>query len=254
MGTTKSEQYVKATETAFQLIESLRVEDGRTAVELAAEHDLSKSAVYNHLKTLEELGYVVHADGQYRLGLRFLNLGDFARNQTGLYDVARPEVEELVDITGERCQVMVEEANQGVYICQTAGDKGFHTDSNIGAPINLHSTAVGKAYLAHLPQERREELLDANEMEQHTDQTVVDRDDLMEELDRVRERGYGFNDEERILSMRAVGAPIKTEDGEPIGSLSVSGPTTRMNGDWFEEELPELVSRVARIIAIKATY
>jgi len=55
--------------------------------------------------------------------------------------------------------------------------------------------------------------------------------------------------------MRAVGAPIlSADDGHVLGAISVSGPTTRMNGTWYHEEVPEMVAQSARIIGIRATY
>jgi len=171
-----------------------------------------------------------------------------------MYEVAKAETDELVESVGERAQVMVEEEGRGVYIYQAKTDQAIRTDSHIGTTVALHATAVGKSYLAFLPREERDALHDELELEGRTENTLTDREELDAELEAVRERGYAFNDEERTTGMHAVGAPILSDDDQVLGSISVSGPTTRLHGSWYREEVPELVQQAARIIGLKATY
>lgn len=245
---------IGATETSFAIVEQLAEDEGTGVSELADRLDLSKSTVHNHLQTLRQLGYVVKVDDEYRLGLQLLGLADRARQRYGLYHVAKPEADSLVEAVGERAQVMVEENGVGIYIYQSLADQAVRTDSHIGTVVNLHATAVGKAYLAHLPADRLDAVLDRAELREETPNTLTDREALRIELDEIAERGYAFNDEERTVGMRAVGAPILSDDDRVLGGISVSGPTTRMNGSWYREEVPDMVTQSARVIGIKATY
>jgi len=245
---------VGATETSFAIAEQLKAKEQTGVSELADQLDLSKSTVHNHLQTLRQLGYVVKEDGQYRLGLQFLGLGDRARQRHDLYHVAKPETDSLVEAVGERAQVMVEENAVGIYIYQSLADQAVRTDSHIGTVVDLHATSVGKAYLAHLPEEHLERILDQADLGEQTPNTLTDRATLRAELDEIADRGYAFNDEERTVGMRAVGAPILSDDDRVLGGISVSGPTTRMNGSWYREEIPDMVTQSARVIGIKATY
>jgi IclR family KDG regulon transcriptional repressor len=247
---------VGATETSFAIVEQLASRPaGAEITALASELDVSKSTVYNHLQTLRELGYVVKRDGEYFLGLQFLTVGDSARARTGLYPLVKDETDALVEAVGERAQVMVEERGRGIYIYQAKADQGIQTDSHIGMVVSLNATAVGKAYLAHLDEDERRRVLDAMSFQEQTPNTRTDREQLLTEFDEIRDRGYAFNDEERTVGMRAVGAPIVVNDGEDVvGAISVSGPTTRMTGDWYREDVPERVRQAARVISIRATY
>lgn len=245
---------VRATETSFAVVEEIADRGSAGVTELATVLDVSKSTIHSHLQTLSNLGYIVREDDKYRLGLRFLTLGDLSRREHELYHAARQEVDELVDSVGERGQVMVEENAQGIYVYQVKSDRGVQTDSHTGTTVDLHATAVGKSYLAHLSEDEAAALIDRIDLHPRTANTIDDRDDLVAELDRIRERGYAFNDEERINGMRAVGAPILTDDVDVLGALSISGPTTRLNGEWYREEVPEMVQQAARVIGIKATY
>lgn len=244
---------IGATETSFGIVEHLREAVTAGASEVADELGVSKSTAHNHLRTLVELGYVVETDDGYALSLKFLDLGDRARKRHALYHAVKGEMDDLVDTIGERGQVMVEENGRGVYIYQVKTDHAITTDSHIGNTVHLHSTAVGKSYLAFCDEERRDAII-SGELSELTPETITDRETLLDELDRIRERGHAFNDEERITGMRAVGAPIVSDRLGVLGAISVSGPTTRMNGEWYRQEVPEKVKQAARIIGIRATY
>lgn len=246
---------VRATERSFSIIEQLGERGGCGISELAESLSISKSTVHNHLQTLRSLGYVVQDGDEYRLGLQFLGLGDRARQHHDLYHVAKPETDSLVEAVGERAQVMVEDDGVGIYIYQSLADQAVRTDSHIGTVVDLHATSVGKAYLAHLPDDRLDEVLEAISFTKQTPDTLTEVESLRAELDEIAERGYAFNDEERTVGMRAVGAPIlSADDDRVLGAISVSGPTTRMKGTWYREEVPEMVTQSAQIIGIRATY
>lgn len=244
---------VGATDTTFDILEALQDADRLGPSALADAVGVSKSTVHNHLQTLLDRGYVVRDGDAYRLGLRFLRLGASARQRHGLFRAAKDEVDSLVDEIGERGQLMVEEEGAGIYIYQSLADRGVKTDSHVGTVVNLHATAVGKAYLAALPEADRSALLDDAELSEVTPNTVTDRASLEAELAEIAEQGYAFNDEERTIGMRAVGAPVVAGD-EVLGGISISGPTTRLSGEWYHEEVPELVNQAARVIGLKATY
>jgi DNA-binding IclR family transcriptional regulator len=245
---------VGSTERSFAIVEQLAKSEDSGVSALAESLSISKSTVHNHLQTLRELGYVVKNGDQYRVGLQFLDLGERARQRHELYHDMKAETDSLVEAVGERAQVMVEENGLGIYIYQSLADQAVRTDSHIGTVVNLHATSVGKAYLAHLPDGERKRFLEGD-LPGKTPDTLTDPEVLRAELDDIADRGYAFNDEERTVGMRAVGAPILADDdGRVLGAISVSGPTTRMNGDWYHEEVPEMVAQSARVIGIRATY
>lgn len=244
---------IGATETSFGIVEHLRNNDATGVSDIATALGVSKSTAHNHLQTLIQLGYVVQTDDGYDLSLKFLDLGDHARKRHALYHASISEMDDLVEAVGERGQVMVEENGRGVYIYQVKTEQGVQTDSHIGTTVDLHTTAVGKSYLAFCDEETRNRILGDN-LSALTSNTIDDREQLLDELAAIRERGHAFNDEERITGMRAVGAPILSDDDSILGAISVSGPTTRMKGEWYRQDVPEMVMQAARIIGIRATY
>jgi DNA-binding IclR family transcriptional regulator len=253
--TTRGKNTVDAVRTTFRVLEGLETLGGARVTELAEYLDLPKSTVHNHLRTLVEEEYVVKDEtrNEYRIGLRHLTFGEHARNQT-LYQIAKSEIRELAEETGEHANLAMHEHGYGVYVHKSTGEKAVKLDSYPGKRVYLHTTGFGKAMLAHMDEADRQEIYERHGLPAVTPRTTTDRDELEAELEEIRARGYAFDDEERLDSMRCVAAPLTTTDGRVAGAISVSGPAGRLKGDYFREELPDRVVSVANIIEINATY
>lgn len=106
-----------------------------------------------------------------------------------------------------------------------------HIDLYIGQRVYLHTLALGKAILAHLPRERVEEIIEEHGLLRETDLTITDRDELYDELEESRSRGIAFGPDERLQGLHGIATPIKNINGDVLGSISVAGPSKRI----FEE-------------------
>lgn len=244
------------TENSLAVIHKLKEMDGARVTELADELDTAPSTAHSHLATLEEAEYVVKDGDIYRLGLRFLELGEYVRHLDDYYfSLAKPKVDQLAEETGGRAHFIVEEHGRGIYVYSNSGEHGVVTYARDGRRLSLHRAAAGKAILAYLPIERVHEIIDEQGLEGRTANTITDRDELLEELEEIRGRdGIGFNMEEQILGIRAVGAPVRTSEGAVIGGLSVSGPTHRLKGDRLYEGLPDIVLGTANELELEIQY
>jgi DNA-binding IclR family transcriptional regulator len=127
-------------------------------------------------------------------------------------------------------------------------------DSYPGKRVPVHASAAGLAILSKLSTDRVEAIIARHGLEALTSETITDRDDLFDELDRIRERGYSVNDQGTIEGLRAVGAPVTDADGEVIGGLSISGPINRMRGERFEEEFPSLLLGATNELELNIAY
>lgn len=245
---------IQSLDTAFTIVEHLSQSGGAGVTETADAIGVSKSTVHNHLKTLEQREYVVKDDsGRYVLGHRFLTLGGRARKRSNLHAVAKPEVNWLVEKTGESACVATEEYGRIVYLYQARGEQAITTDSQTGSRVLPHRTALGKSILAHLSEERVTEIIDRHGLPQSTANTITSREALRTELDTIRERGYAFDDEERIEGLRCIAAPILHDD-DVCGAISVSGPAKRLQGDEYRESIPEQVRQAVRVIEMNLEY
>ena len=228
---------VETVETAFELLERLKRRGPLGPTELANDVGMAKSTVHRHLKTLERGGFVVRVDGGYRIGLRFLDFGVAARDTHELSAVVKPKVTELADETGEKIWCIVEEAGRGIHLFGATGDGSVRTDAREGTRTYLHQHAAGKAILAHLPEERVHEICDRYGLPAKTPRTITDREELLEALREVRDRGFALNHGESVLKLNAVGAPITDGEGRPLGAISISGPSNRLSGEYLRETL-----------------
>jgi DNA-binding IclR family transcriptional regulator len=232
---------VGSVERSYEIVHTLQeLENGRI-YEIADRLDLAPSTVHKHLATLENLGYVTKESGQYRVGMRFLTVGGRLRNRSKGYRLAIELVSRMAEEAGERAQFVVEDGGRGFYLHTESSEHAVRIDRHIGKRRYLHASAAGKAILSRLPESRVEEILDRWGQPAETPGTITDRDELRDELDRIRSNGIAFNDEESIEGLRAVGAPVVEPSGTVLGAFSVSGPAHRLKGDRYREEIPDLI-------------
>lgn len=246
----KAKHPVKATEKTLQILELLKELDRAGISELSDRMDIGKSAVHNHLSTLHEHEYITKADGQYRLGLKFLALGGYTRSQTQIVHTADPELITLSQETGEIANLVVEEYGMGVYLSRRMGDQAVDIDTYVGQRVHLHSNALGKVVLAHLQTSRVEEIVDYRGLPEVTENTITDKQRLFEELETIRDRGYATEDGERITGLRSVAAPVLDRDDNVLGSISVAAPTNRMIGERLEEVIPSKVQSTTNVVEL----
>jgi len=166
----------------MNVLTALKELDGAGITELADHLGLAKSNVHNYLNTLHQEGYVRKDGTTYHVGLQLLELGAYARQKRPVYDVAKPELRGLAQETGERVNLLVEEHGMGIYLHNEAGSQAVKVDAYAGSRVHLHNTALGKAILAHLSEERVSEILDWHGMPRTTNNTITDRGELFEEL------------------------------------------------------------------------
>jgi DNA-binding IclR family transcriptional regulator len=245
---------IQATKTSVAVLELLKQYDQMRVTDLARELAMSKSTIFNHLQTLKSEGLVVQKEQTYALGLRLLDFGESTRNCRPLYEYAKPEVDNLAEKSRELSHVLVYENNHGVYLYQSRGRDAVHVDVHAGMRVPLHCTALGKAVLAGLPEHESAQIIREVGMQQFTPNTITDTKTLQTHLQKIRQEGYAVDDEERLLGMRCVAAPIKNNNEDTIGAVSVTGPTTRFEHHRLHTGLRDLVMKGANVIELNLKY
>ncbi len=244
---------IKSTKTCFMIIHQLQEKGPCRLSEIADQLDIAESTTHRHLKTLQELRYVSRKGDLYQIGLRFARLGMAAKTRDSAVMQVEPYVKQLAEQTEERAQFVSEDHGLGVYLHRYTGANAVEVGTNIGRQIHLHSASSGKVILAQYDKDHVDSILDRWGLPANTEQTITDRDRFYEELDRIRERGYAFNREEAVKGVHATGVPIKPNK-RVIGAITVAGPSHRLQGEWFEKELPELLLATANEIEVNITH
>ncbi|MCU4975490.1 IclR family transcriptional regulator [Halobacteria archaeon AArc-m2/3/4] len=245
---------LKATKTTLEIINSVQELNGAGVSELAERLGKPTSTVHDHLRTLESEEYLVKQDGTYHISARFLELGEQVRSRLKVYNIARPEVDALAEQSGEHANLLVEEHGRGVFVYKSLGPDAVQLDTHAGMRVHLPTTALGKAILANRPRHEIDEILDRHGLPPVTKNSITDREELFDQLETVRERGYAVDDEERLPGMRCVAAPITDNTDRAVAAVSVSCPKSRLTGKRFEETIPNMVLRSANVIEVNLAY
>jgi len=223
---------VKAVRTTFRILETLEDQDGLRLTPLAKELGVAKSTAHRYLTTLESMGYLIRKGDTYYLSHRFIHFATHVRTRD------------------ER----TEEHGRAVYVTQAVGEQGVKIDTKTGKQDPIHTTAAGKAILSTWPEREVAEFVGAHGLAGPTPHSITDREALFRELAEVRDHGYAINDQENVPGLKAVSVPILAEDDEALGAISVSGPTNRMQGEWFDEELPTLLLGVSNELQLNFRF
>lgn len=221
---------------ALDILDCLAADAPCTVAHLCERTGVTKPAAYRILKTLDMSGYVVRDEErrEYSLGPSLYGLSRAARNSTDLVRVARPVMEGLLEELGETVNLGVVSHGQVVYLDTVESNHRLRSTVQIALRDKVHSTALGKAFLAALPADEASRMLDVMERTPMTPNTMVDVGSLLRELEIVRVRGYAIDDEENEIGSRCVAAAIHGSSTRPIAAISVSAPTSRMVGKTLD--------------------
>jgi DNA-binding IclR family transcriptional regulator len=237
----------------FNIIKAIEANGGLTVSEAAEELDMPVSTVHVYMKTLEETGYVIRHDDEYRLGLRFLETGSRVRNRLGVFQAAQREMISLCCQTGERVGLGVAEDGKRVQLWQIEGEDAVSDDNHIGEFTHMHWTSLGKVLLSEFGDSRIREIVERDGLPKATEQTITDLDSLFEEVSGIRRNGYALEDEERKLGMRSVSVPLRDEDGRTIGALGIAGAKSHLTVPRCDKYVEYLQER-ANIISLRYSY
>ncbi|WP_167133186.1 IclR family transcriptional regulator [Paramicrobacterium chengjingii] len=205
--------------------------------EMASSLGMHKSSASRLASTLAHAGYLRPSgqQGAYRLGGRLASLGMLVQHSVDIVDSVTPHLEQLTKVTGETGHLAVMDGIDAVTLAVTEGWHTIRMHSWVGKTSPAYVSSMGKALLAGLSDVDLADLHRGVEFVRFTDHTVADVDHLVRDAERIRARGYGFDDEELEVGMRCVSAPIVGADGAVVASISVSGPSQRILPGVVEE-------------------
>jgi IclR family acetate operon transcriptional repressor len=206
--------------------------DGLTAREIAEEVGLNRATAYHLVHTLLGEGFLVSgAQRRLRVGFRVGTLVDGFERQVVSADMV-PLARALAAKTSETAYITIRRDTSLVTVCSVPGAHAVGVlPSPLGPIDHGHARASGKLLLALAPADVRERYLDAHPLVRRTDATIVDRAQLDDELDQIRERGYATDGQEYSAGVSCLSVPLAHQT---LIGLSLSAPQQR-----FEEHFDE---------------
>lgn len=229
---------VQSLERAFDLLERMADAGGEVGLsELSGSSGLPLPTIHRLMRTLVSCGYVrQQPNRRYALGPRLIRLGEGASRLLGTWAV--PYLTRLVEETGETANMAVLDGDEVVYVAQVPSRHSMRMFTEVGRRVLPHSTGVGKALLAHMPDDEVRGLLARTGMPAATEKTLTTPDDFLRALASVRADGYAMDDNEQEMGVRCLAVAVP--DAPTAAAVSISGPAGRVTERATERIVPVL--------------
>ena len=211
-----------------------------TPTELAEQLNIPKASSHRLCSTLEEAGFLqtrlngrglVAGPNMQRIALDVLSQGDLQADHRAILARLSAEV-------GETCNLAVPNGLDMIYYDRVETQWPVRVQLKVGSRVPLHATASGKMFLSSLPNARRKQRLDSIELNRCTDNTMIDRNQLLAELQEIAKNGYSTDNEEYIEGMVALAVPVKDSAGKLFATLSFQAPCMRIPCSSLTDYLP----------------
>ena len=238
---------VRSVDRAAALLLALGDSQGEAGVtELARRLGLHKSTASRLLATLQKRGLVEQDDetGKYRLGLVVIRLAERAERTLDLRGIAMPELERLARLTHETTGLGILDGDTLLTVAQADGPNLIAVGDWTGRSTPLHCVASGKVLLAAVA-EREVLRIVRRGLVSYTERTITELEPLLEELARIRRRGYATALGEFEMGLNAVAAPVHDARGNVIAAVDIWGPAFRLT----PRRIPELAAQAREAAA-----
>jgi DNA-binding IclR family transcriptional regulator len=217
-----------------------------TVAELVVLLDVPKPTMHRIVRQLDQEGLLLKEPRSrgYGPGPRLCN---FAINimQTAMRSAPQHAVlAKLSATTGETCNFGMISGNAVVYLDRIEAAWPFGLKFEPGSRVPLHCTSMGKLLLAHLPKRRREQLMTSSPLYRYTKNTIIDPEQLEEQLTEIRKRGYSIDDQEFLDGVICLAIPVHDHKGQVCAAIAISAPLARMTIADAEGHVPEMLKAV----------
>lgn len=205
-----------------------------TLNEFAAMLNMSKGTIHRILVTAEKCGFVEQdpETRRYRLGLKMFELGSVVEKRMDLRSESLPVLKKLSEITGQTSYILIKSGYEAVGIERVEGHNYLRMlFLEVGKRMPLNLGGGPKVLLAYMSDKEVEDFIENAPMEAWTDNTIVEREKLWDEVQKIRETGISLSMEDVTVGAAAVGAPIRNTYGEVIAAVSIAGAKV-----YYEEE------------------
>jgi DNA-binding IclR family transcriptional regulator len=231
---------------ALDIIDALALVPELGLSALARRVGVAKSTAHRTCSVLVERGLLDRSPGGgYRLGLRFVEYGQFATMRSPVRDRGLEHLVELRNVLGETVQIGVPAGADVVYVERVEGRRALRYSTENSRRSPLHRSSAGKILAAYNP-----ELLEARlraGLPPSTGYTIVVADVLLAELARIRKRGYARSVDETELGMASLAVPVRERGGAVVAAISMVGPTARVVGDHETHHVNVLMAGARKI-------
>ncbi len=235
---------------AFRILKAIADSPSRLGVsELSKQLKIGKSTVHGITIALEELGVLVRdpIDKKYSIGYRLIELGRKAYGRIELREIARIPLERLVEEIGETVFLGIMDGDHILILDVVEPPSEMKITSPPGTRLPLLAGATGKAFLSLLEEEKAKEIVQKIGLRGYTHKSITDPKRYLKEVKETKERGYAIDDEEYLIGVRAIAAPLPIPSS-PLSAIWLVGFSSRLTDQKMEKAIKEILKTVQEII------
>jgi IclR family pca regulon transcriptional regulator len=221
-----------------------------TIAQISQKTGIPRAAVRRCLHTLRQLGYADADMNNFSLRPKILTLGYSYLSSTPLTVSSQPYLNNISRTLGESCSLAVLDDSEVLYVARSAASRVMSVALNTGSRLPAYCTSLGRAMLAHLPEDQLKAYFGKVKLRAMTDKTVVSQKRLREILAGVREDGYALIDEELEVGLRSIAVPVRGAGGNVVAALNVGVQATRVSRRQMEEQFLPVLKRGAEELSI----
>lgn len=208
-----------------------------TLSEVAECTDMDRAKARRYLLTLHALGYVHKDKRQFKLSPKTLSIGSSYLSSAHHHDIVQFYLERVTEKTGESCSFAVLDDDEVVYIARSAAKHRLLSIAlSIGTRLPVAYTSMGRAILANLPKDEREDYVNKIELNAYTPFSITDREQFKKMLSVAYDEQYVVVDQELDTGLRSLALPIYKSNNELIGAINISTNAMRVSKEMLIEE------------------
>jgi IclR family KDG regulon transcriptional repressor len=243
---------VTSLEKALSILE-LVLDQGRdlSITEISQKLGMGKGTVHRILSTLKARKFFQQDSKtkMYGLGVRTLEIGMAPKRERFLRKAMAPFLMDLYETCRETVNAAVWEYNEIRYIYRLESEEMLRISTTAGARFPGYCAATGKILLSYFSNEDIRQIYGRKKaLKKYTERSISSVDALIQEIERVRVNKVAVDDEETLVGVYCVAAPILNPKGECVAAISISAPKNRVAANTGVT-FAKLVSETARKIS-----
>lgn len=247
---------LKTLDTALNLLNYFNAKTPQWGVrELAKASGLNSSVVQRMLATYADHGFLQQQQSsrKYTLGIAFVDYAQRLRQNLHLADLVRPLMQSIANSASESVFLSIKNGIYALYMEIVETNAGIKFSVNIGTQVALHVGANAKVILAYMPEAEQEQIFKLP-LARHTDNTVTDLAILKTQLAQIRQDGWSYTRAEYADDAYGIAVPLLNAEQQILGSLSISGPISRLDESRVESLIGCLKAQQTSIAHLLTLY
>lgn len=200
----------QALEKGIAVLEFISGKRACTVTEIASAMEINKSTVSRIIKTFvqKDMVEINRVSGMYSIGPAILQMSNNYYKSRNILGSIKAVMEVLCRQVGESVHLCALSNDGAVILEQVESSNRLVVNAKIGNREPLFASAVGKCLLAFATEPERETMLKNIVYEKFTPSTIADEQQLLEELEKIRNNGWAADDNELSPDIKCVAVPI----------------------------------------------